>query len=628
MLVYDADKAQFLRDHDDRDIEAIILDRYVTATGHRVSENEIRSWRNSLSYMARVLRDDDIPDNSGIGVELRLPQSSKRIDVTVTGFGAGGEKNAVVIELKQWEFARATSKDGIVVTVIGQAPREVVHPSYQAWSYATLLESFNEAVYEEGGIAVRPCAYLHNYVRDGVIDADRYAPYIERAPLFLYGEEERARLREFIKRYVRHADSKSVLYELSNGRIRPSKALVDGLKGLLQGKPEFVLIDEQKEVFETALAAGKSASSKSPRTVIVEGGPGTGKTVVAVNLLSRLLEAGLNCRYVSKNAAPRKVYEAKLVGSMTRTAYSNLFMGSGAFIQARPDEFDVLIVDEAHRLNEKSGLYGNLGENQIKELVSAAKCTIFFIDEDQRISVDDIGTKEAIEALALEKGREIQHCELESQFRCNGSDGYLAWLDHILAIRSTANTTLNDVDYDFRVFDTPEAMHRAIEERNGNNRARVVAGYCWDWVTKKRNPSGYDIHIGENYRRRWNLDKDGSLWIIAPESIEEVGCIHTCQGLELEYVGVIIGPDLIVRNGTVETVPTARARHDKTMKGLGKLRKADPERAREIADRIIKNTYRTLMTRGMKGCFVYCTDPETAEYFRSVSARGQSASQP
>src|SRR5690606_21331347 len=185
VLVYDADKAQFLRDHDDRDIEAIILDRYVTATGHRVSENEIRSWRNSLSYMARVLRDDDIPDNSGIGVELRLPQSSKRIDVTVTGFGAGGEKNAVVIELKQWEFARMTSKDGIVVTVIAQAPREIVHPSYQAWSYATLLESFNEAVYQDGGIAVRPCAYLHNYVRDGVIDADRYAPYIERAPLFL-----------------------------------------------------------------------------------------------------------------------------------------------------------------------------------------------------------------------------------------------------------------------------------------------------------------------------------------------------------------------------------------------------------------------------------------------------------
>src|SRR5690606_33628343 len=124
VLVYDADKTQFLRDHDDRDIEAVILDRYMAATGHRVAESEVRSWQNSLSYMARVLRDEDIPPDSGIGVELHLPQSSKRIDVTVTGFGASGEKNAVVIELKQWETARATPKDGIVVTFLGRMERE------------------------------------------------------------------------------------------------------------------------------------------------------------------------------------------------------------------------------------------------------------------------------------------------------------------------------------------------------------------------------------------------------------------------------------------------------------------------------------------------------------------------
>src|SRR5690606_7937364 len=246
-----------------------------------------------------------------------------------------------------------------------------VHPSYQAWSYASLLESFNEAVYQDGGIAVRPCAYLHNYIRDGVIDDAHYGSYIERAPVFLKGETERSLLRDFIKQYVKYGDRKAVLYELSNGRIRPSKALVDGLQGLLKGKPEFILIDDQKDVFEQALAAGRAASASSPRTVIVEGGPGTGKTVLAINLLSRFLDEGLNCRYVSKNAAPRKVYESKLVGSVSRTAYSNLFVGSGGFINARANEFDVLVVDEAHRLNEKSGLYGNLGENQIKELIDA-----------------------------------------------------------------------------------------------------------------------------------------------------------------------------------------------------------------------------------------------------------------
>jgi DUF2075 family protein len=350
--------------------------------------------------------------------------------------------------------------------------------------------------------------------------------------------------------------------------------------------------------------------------VLIEGGPGTGKTVVAINLLGRFNGEQLNARYVSKNAAPRKVYEQKLVGSISRTHYSNLFSGSGAYIAAEPDTFDVLVVDEAHRLNEKSGLYGNLGDHQVKELIGAAKCVVFFIDEDQRISFDDVGTKATIKAFAEARGATVEEYTLASQFRCSGSNGYIAWLDHTLDVRPTANTHLSPAEYDFQIFDDPQAMHAAIAARNDNNRARVVAGYCWRWITRRR-PEAFDIVIGDDYQRRWNLDKDGSLWIVTPGSIEEVGCIHTCQGLELDYVGVIVGPDLIVRNGRVRTVPKARARHDKTMKGYASLRKTDPVSADEIADRIIKNTYRTLMTRGMKGCFVYCTDPETADYFRS-----------
>lgn len=619
MIVYEATKSQFLQDNNDRDIEEVILQRFKAGTGRKgVAEAELRSWKESLGYMARVLSDPDIPDTAGVGVELHLPQSAKRIDVTLTGFSTEGRKNAVIIELKQWDKVRANAKDGMVTTFLAKAQREVVHPSYQAWSYASLLEGFNEAVYQDDGVAVHPCAYLHNYVRDGIIDADHYQPYTERAPLFLKGEQERLMLRNFIKQHVRHGDDKAVLYEISNGRIRPSKGLADGLSGLLKGHPEFVLIDEQKEVFEAALVAGRTAStgSQAPRVLIIEGGPGTGKTVLAINLLSHLLNLGLNCRYVSKNAAPRRVYEARLVGSMTRSRFSNLFTGSGAYIDAKPDTFDVLLVDEAHRLNEKSGLYGNLGHNQIQELIRAARCTVFFIDEDQRISLDDIGRRDSIEAFARERGALVERYSLASQFRCSGSDGYLAWLDQVLDIRETANTNLADTGYEFKVFDTPQAMHEAIAERNGNNRSRVVAGYCWKWVTKKENPAGHDIIIGNNYRRRWNLDKDGSLWIVAPNSIDEVGCIHTCQGLELDYVGVIIGPDLIVRNGRVITVPEARDRHDRTLKGYKARLQTDPTQARADADAIIKNTYRTLMTRGMKGCFVYCTDEETRAYFR------------
>jgi DUF2075 family protein len=614
MIVYEADKKQFLHQTDYDDIENVILASFKAATGRRVSDSEIRSLRESLGHVATVLRDDGIPNEMGIAVELHIPQSSKRIDVTLTGRDDAGNKNAVVIELKGWEKATATDKDAIVMTYLGKGQREVVHPSYQAWSYASLLEGFNEAVYD-GGIAIRPCAYLHNYARDGVIDAPHYSGYTRKAPLFLKGAAECQRLREFIKKHVKHGDSREVLYELANGRIRPSKALADALKGLLTSKPEFVLIDDQKEVFEAAQASARTAAPSAPKVVIIEGGPGTGKTVLAINLLVRLTGAGLFGQYVSKNAAPREVYQSKLVGTITKTKFSTLFTGSGGFFGAADNGYDFLLIDEAHRLNEKGGLYGNLGENQVKELINASACAIFFIDEDQRVTLGDIGTKKLIRDFAAEKGAQIEEYQLASQFRCGGSDGYLAWLENVLDIRPTANQFLDPSEYDFRVFDSPQALHEAIEARNTQNRARVVAGYCWPWLSKK-NPQADDIIIGD-YRRQWNLGSDGSLWIIAPESIEQVGCIHTCQGLEVDYIGVIVGPDLIVRDGQVLTVPEERARHDKTIRGYKKRLKIDPDVVKEEVDMIIKNTYRTLMTRGMKGCYVYCTDEETADYFRA-----------
>jgi DUF2075 family protein len=615
MIVYAADKKQFLYQSDHDDIEDVILREFKAATGKRVNKSEIRSWRHSLSYVAGVLRDNDIPHDMGVAVELHLPQSSKRIDVTLTGKDADGVKNAIVIELKQWEKAGATTKDGIVVTYVGNGKREVVHPSYQAWSYASLLEGFNEAVYE-GGISIKPCAYLHNYTRDGVIDAAHYAGYTEKAPLFLKGTKEREQLREFIKKHVKYGDSKDILYELANGRIRPSKALADALKGLLTSKPEFVLIDDQKEVYESTLAAARAASVEAPRVVIIEGGPGTGKTVLAINLLVHLTGAGLLGKYVSKNAAPRKVYESRLAGTITKTKFSNMFSGSGSFYDVEANTYDFLIVDEAHRLNEKSGLYGNLGENQVKELISSSACTVFFIDEDQRVTLSDIGTKQAIREFAATKGATIEEYEIASQFRCSGSDGYLAWLDNVLGIRPTANETLDTSEYEFRVFDTPQALHAAIEAKNTHNKARVVAGYCWPWLSKKDGQAD-DIVIGDEYRRQWNLDKDGSLWIVAPESVNQVGCIHTCQGLEVDYIGVIIGPDFVVRNGTVTTKADERDRHDKSIRGYKTRLKADSKVANAEVDLIIKNTYRTLMTRGIMGCYVFCTDEETTRFFRA-----------
>ncbi|WP_024658432.1 DUF2075 domain-containing protein [Pseudomonas syringae USA007] len=613
MIVYAATKQQFLKDSDNDDIEEVILRHFKEVTGKKVGASEIKSWQGSLTYMARVLRDDGLPSDAGLAIELHIPQSSKRIDFLLTGRDEHQAKNAVLIELKQWSKATATSKDAIVKTALGGSQVETIHPSYQVWSYAALLEGFNEAVYDKS-IEVRPCAYLHNYVSDGVINSAHYEPYTSKAPLFLKGPAELEKLRSFLKKHIVHGDNKEILYELSNGKIRPSKALSEALSGLMKGKPEFILIDDQKAIFESALAAASQATIDAPKVLIIEGGPGTGKTVLAINLLVRLTALSLLSKYVSKNAAPRKVYESKLIGTVKRTHFSNFFSGSGAFIDTESNTYDALIVDEAHRLNEKSGLYGNLGENQIKELIDSAKCSIFFIDEDQRVTLSDIGSKQAIRAFANAKGATVEEYVLSSQFRCSGSDGYVAWLDDVLEIRPTAHPLLDTSYYEFKVFDSPQAMHAAIEQKNHGNKARVVAGYCWPWLSKK-DPKASDIVIGDDYARQWNLDQDGSLWIIAENSIEQVGCIHTCQGLEVDYIGVIIGPDLVVRNGQVVTSPHDRDKHDKSIRGWKKLMKEQPALAQQETDLIIKNTYRTLMTRGMKGCFLYCTDPETAQYF-------------
>ncbi|MFC1684999.1 DNA/RNA helicase domain-containing protein, partial [Pseudomonadota bacterium] len=313
------------------------------------------------------------------------------------------------------------------------------------------------------------------------------------------------------------------------------------------------------------------------------------------------------------------VYFSKLTNSFKQSHIKNLFKGSGAYTNCESNIFDALIVDEAHRLNEKSGLFQNLGENQIKEIISAAKFSVFFIDEDQRVTFKDIGEKEEIRGWANRIGATVHDLELSSQFRCNGSDGYLAWIDHALQIRETANETLEGIDYDFSVFDSPNHLRDAIFKKNRiNNKARLVAGYCWDWVSKK-NPSQKDITINEyDFSMRWNLASNGNLWIVEEESIAEIGCIHTCQGLELDYIGVIIGPDLIVRDGHVITDAAQRSKMDSSVKGYKKLLKEQPEQAKARADTIIKNTYRTLMTRGQKGCYLYCTDSETNAYFQAA----------
>ena len=620
MIVYLANKTQFREDIRSNRIEEIVHDTFKKALGKSVGASELVSWKHSLSEMGKVLEDAGIPNNAGVAIEFNIPQTGKRVDFIVTGTRGDGQRTAVIVELKQWQEARATTKDAIVSTFVGGREREVNHPSYQAWSYAMLIEDFNETVRQDP-IHLRPCAYLHNCASGSVIHAPFYSAHTQLAPAFL--RDDANKLREFIKAHVKYGDGGETMYRIRDGRIRPSKGLADHLASLMQGNREFYLIDEQKVVYETALHLATSSTPENKNVLLVNGGPGTGKTVVAINLLVELTNRALVSQYVTKNSAPRAVYENKLTGTLKKSRISNLFVGSGSFTETPPNTFQGLIVDEAHRLNEKSGLFSNLGENQIKELIDASTFTVFFLDEDQRIHWKDIGDKNQIREWAEFLGANVTEMDLESQFRCNGSDGYLAWIDQVLQVRETANTTLEGANYEFKVCESAAELKELIYQRNRlNNRARMVAGYCWDWLSRKSKsnpvPKDYDIKLdGGDFKAKWNLSEDGSLWIVKPDSVSEVGCIHTCQGLELDYVGVIIGPDLVVRNCMVITDAAKRSSGDSSIKGYKGLLKIDSAAAHEKADLIIKNTYRTLMTRGTKGCYVYSTDPETNLYLQT-----------
>lgn len=623
MIIYDGTKTDFFTSVDN-DTIADEIEQKIQEKMHRTTgAAEFRSWKNSLGYMYKVLNDTAIPADAGIAIEYNIPQTSKRVDFLISGYDEDSQGNVIIIELKQWESLQAIDgKDALVETYTGGANRLVVHPCYQAWSYAAMIRDYNATV-QDTRIGLHPCAYLHNYVRkpaDDPLDAPQYALYEQDTPAFTSGQV--LRLRAFIEKYIHRGDHGQTIYEIDHGRIRPSRSLQDSIAAMLRGNREFVMIDDQKVVYERILELARQCKIDGrKRTMIVQGGPGTGKTVVAINLLAQLTRDGQFAQYTSKNSAPRNVYLRKLKGQIRRATVDGMFKGSGSYVDAPKGLVDTILADEAHRLNRKSGMFHNLGENQIREIIHASLCSVFFIDESQRVTLQDIGSVSEIKRQIQAEGSILYMDQLTSQFRCNGSDAYLAWLDNTLQIRQTANPTLEDTDYDFQVIDDPQQLYDLIlaKDREGQL-SRILAGYCWEWPSKTRkDPDYHDIRIGD-FGISWNLS-DTATYAIDPDSVHEAGCIHTTQGLEFAYVGVIIGNDLRCEDGKIVTDYTARASTDQSLRGIKKMAKADPEEAERVSREIICNTYRTLMTRGMRGCYVYCTDPALADYLRSCIGR-------
>ncbi|NTW22898.1 DUF2075 domain-containing protein [Candidatus Falkowbacteria bacterium] len=562
--------------------------------------------------MGRVVRRSGISDDCGILVEYVIPLTSSRIDFIVSGEDELGNKNFVIVELKQWQTAQATTSSGVVKTFLGGRVRETTHPSYQAYSYKVFLSDFNEKI-SDGSIGAYACACLHNYAKtapEPLMDS-RYDDFINEAPIYFRDDQEK--LEKFLSKYVNKGRGADILYQIESGKVKPTKKLIEHVSALFEGNNHFTLLDEQKVAYEKALSVANSSLKKT--VVIIKGGPGTGKSVISVNLLGQLLKNGLNTAFVAPNSSFRDVLKKRLAQEHSAVRINNIFKGSAGFVEAEPNEFDVLVVDEAHRL-KKRGAYMYKGTNQVEDIIRASKISIFFIDDDQAIRAEDIGSVSEVTRLATSYGAEIVEIELVAQFRCSGAEGYINWINNVLHIKETANFDgWDNGNYEFKIFDDPNELRKAILSRHEEGfAARVLAGYAWKWTSADDgNPNGEvgDVEIPDfDFCMPWNSRKVGTTWAIDSSGINQAGCIHTSQGLEFDYVGVIVGADISFDYETL-TYSTC-VKEYKDTQGKRNL-KNEPEEL----NRLVRNIYKILMTRGMKGCYVYFVDKNVEKYFKS-----------
>ncbi|MBK8726116.1 MAG: DUF2075 domain-containing protein [Holophagaceae bacterium] len=568
-----------------------------------------------------------IDDEVRVALEYHISAAGRfRIDALLAG-NDGLHDNGMIVELKAWDTVAATDIPDIVFAPIGGGTNKE-HPVLQASKYKGMILNFNLDVREQG-FKLHPMAYLFNLQRRNPepLEDPRYSHLLERARLFLAGDVDQ--LRKYIEQVVPRKPKKDLFFFLENGRLRPSDELIERVGSMLEGNDEFTLIDEQNVAFQVIKHHLLPNKAKSERQVfIVEGGPGTGKSVIAVQLMAEILKQRRMGFFVAPNSAFRETLIEYLGKGNKGYRHDGqaLFLSSWSFHDTdwdRDKRFEVLVVDEAHRLKDSSA-HMYKGENMVEDMVRSSQISVFFIDESQRVSWGDIGSIAQIKAAAKKFGATVMPThKLTSQFRCNGSDSYLNWLDDCLQIRSTAEyDTWGDTQYEFKVFDRAEDLYAALSSRNGQNKARLVAGYSWEWPSEGRQRGTMRTHVeADGLALPWNFH--GENWATSKDGISQVGCVHTSQGLEFDWLGVLIGEDLIYKDGRVQADASKRAKSDKSLKGSKKaLKEAGTDaKARQVVldrvDLIVKSTYKVLLSRGRKGCFVWCADPALREYLKA-----------
>jgi len=628
MRLYAGSSGQFIEDTVQNQITEKMKGEYFAYFRNNPSPAEVSSWRNSLRAVSLVFQSAKLEDH-GVVLEYQLLSTSKRLDCMVMGKDGKGDERAVIIELKQWEKCSPADGDNEVISWVGGAKRELLHPSVQVGKYKRYLEEGHEAFYtERNPILLDACSYLHNYSfeKSDVLVDQKFAETLLRFPLF--SMDDVPKLKEYLLERMEAGEGLDVLRRFEAGKYRPCKKLMEYVGKTIKEKPQYVLLDEQQVVYDKVFAcARKGFHDKAKNVLIVKGGPGTGKSVIAINLMADLLRQEYNAQYATGSRAFTGTLR-EIIGERG----SELFRYFNSYMDAKRNEVDVLICDESHRIRETSNNRFTVKSKrskdaQIDELLRVAKVAVFLLDDNQVVRPYEIGSSDYIKKAAEKHGCAIHEYELEAQFRCAGSDAFVNWINNTLEIKRTANVLWNGHEgFDFGICQTPEELDRLIRKKvSEGNSARLAAGFCWEWSNPNRDGTLVDDVVVGKFRRPWNAKSDSGklapgipkemLWAHDPAGIEQVGCIYTAQGFEFDYVGVIFGLDLRYDFDGQKWIGYPDKSYDSVVK-RGKDRFAD----------MVKNTYRVLLSRGLKGCYVHFMDKDTERFFRSRMETSRSKS--
>lgn len=572
------------------------------------NDAEVASWATSIPAMQRLLDD---PRLHGLVVLLEavLPRGLGRVDCVLLGSDPQGSSSIIVLELKAWsdaKKARAPSDMLMPLPPGRKGPEVKAHPSLQALGYRTHLKDLLVACHDETSVTVSAAAWLYNALscaRAPFNDAS-FGEIQRSAPA--YGASQIADLRSHLLSLAPSKPNSTFLQRLDTSEIRPSRSLMERFTSRLADFAGFDLTDDQIEAYHRIVNA---YDANERRVIIVKGGPGTGKTVLGLHLLQEFYKRNMGALYFACSQAIINSYKTAFQESRSVFANTATLGRSNVPVQ---------IIDEAHRLRDRK---------QIKKAIESAMLSVFLIDDRQIILPGDIpGSRAITETAASLCPRKAVILDLTGEKRC-GSEVYLRWIDAALGIHPISRPRVAS-SYRFEIVDSPHDLECKLRESGSD--WRITAGVCWP--RSSPTASGElvdDVAIPEfGFHRPWSGDHKKLLdsrlyraalcWATEPEAQRYIGNVYTAQSFEFDYVGVIFGNDLVVRERRWIADLDRHPKTDVRFYSDGAACKR-PARSRDC----LQNIYRVLLTRGRKGCFVFFQDAETRSHFAQMLADGE-----